>query len=107
MLSILGAAVVTCGLHSGHRRIVTYRFAGQDTGTRYTCVTDGFIYSTRGNMAAVIFATENRRIRFAWDPSDPEDFRYTNHSPPRERDAMVQQEAVTISVWQHRAHVWP
>ena len=36
---------------------------------------------------------ENRRIRFVLDLPDPEDFRYTNHSPPRERSDRAQQEA--------------
>ena len=36
---------------------------------------------------------ENRRIRFVLELPDPEDFRYTNHNPPRERGARVQHEA--------------
>ncbi len=54
---------------------------------------DGFAYATHGNLATVIFAMENRRIRFLLQMPDPEDFRHTNHSPPRERSAHAQQEA--------------
>ena len=36
---------------------------------------------------------ENRRIRFILELPDPDDFRLTNHSPPRERSARVQREA--------------
>ena len=36
---------------------------------------------------------ENRRIRLVLELPDPEDFRYTNHNPPRERGARVQHEA--------------
>ena len=46
---------------------------------------DGFAYAAQGNLATVIFAMANRRIRFVLELPDPEDFRYTNHSPPRER----------------------
>ena len=45
---------------------------------------DAFAYATQGNLATVIFAMENRRIRFVLELPDPEDFRYTNHNPPRE-----------------------
>ena len=54
---------------------------------------DGFAYATQGNLATVIFAMENRRIRFVLKLPDPQEFRYTNHSPPRERSARAQQEA--------------
>ena len=35
----------------------------------------------------------HRRIRFVLELPDPEDFRYTNHSPPKERSACAQQDA--------------
>ncbi len=54
---------------------------------------DGFAYATQGNLATVIFAMENRRIRFVLALPDPEDLRHTNHSPPRERSQRAQQEA--------------
>ena len=54
----------------------------EETLERYGA--DAFAYATQGNLATVIFAMENRRIRFVLELSDPEDFRYTNHNPPRE-----------------------
>ena len=63
----------------------------EETLERYGA--DGFAYATQGNRATVIFAMENRRIRFVLELPDPEEFRYTNHSPPRERSARAQQEA--------------
>ncbi len=54
---------------------------------------DGFAYATQGNLATVIFAMEIRRIRFVLDLPDPEDFRHTNHNPPRERSARTQRDA--------------
>ena len=63
----------------------------EETLDRYGA--DGFAYATQGNRATVIFAMENRRIRFVLELPDPEEFRYTNHSPPRERSARAQQEA--------------
>ncbi len=63
----------------------------EETLERYGA--DGFAYATQGNMATVIFAMENRRIRFVLELPDPEDFRHTNHSPPRERSQRAQQEA--------------
>ena len=50
----------------------------EETLERYGA--DGFAYATQGNMATVIFAMENRRIRFVLELPDPKDFRYTNHS---------------------------
>lgn len=47
----------------------------------------------RGNLATVIFAMENRRICFVLELPDPEDLRYTNHRPPRERSDRAQGEA--------------
>ena len=47
----------------------------------------GFAYATQGNLATVIFAMENRRVRFVLELPDPENFRYTNHNPPQERGA--------------------
>ena len=35
---------------------------------------DGFAYATQSNLATVIFAVENRRIRFVLELPDPEDF---------------------------------
>ena len=53
----------------------------------------GFAHATQGNKATVIFAAENRRIRFVLELPDAEDLWYTNHSPPRERSARAQREA--------------
>ena len=63
----------------------------EETLDRYGA--DGFAYATQGNRATLIFAMENRRIRFVLELPDPEEFRHTNHSPPRERSARAQQEA--------------
>ncbi len=54
---------------------------------------DAFAYAAQGNMATVIFAMENRRIRFVLELPDPEEFRYTNHRVPRERTERQQQES--------------
>ena len=62
----------------------------EETLERYGA--DGFAYATQGNMATVIFVMENRRIRFVLELPDPEDFRYTNHSPPRERSQKAQRD---------------
>ena len=63
----------------------------EETLERYGA--DGFAYAAQGNLATVIFAMANRRIRFVLELPDPEDFRYTNHSPPRERSERAQREA--------------
>ena len=63
----------------------------EETLERYDA--DAFAHATQGNLATVIFAMENRRIRFVLELPDPQDFRYTNHNPPRERSARAQQEA--------------
>ncbi len=63
----------------------------EETLERYGA--DGFAYATQGNLATIIFAMEHRRIRFILELPDPEDFRHTNHNPPRERGARAQQEA--------------
>ena len=63
----------------------------EETLERYGA--DGFAYATQGNLATVIFAMENRQIRFVLELPDPEDFRLTNHNPPRERSAKAQREA--------------
>ena len=63
----------------------------EETLERYGA--DGFAYATQGNLATVIFAMENRRIRFVLELPDPGDFRHTNHSPPRERSDRAQREA--------------
>ena len=63
----------------------------EETLERYGA--DGFACATQGTLATVIFAVENRRIRFVLELPDPEDFRHTNHSPPRERSQRAQQEA--------------
>ena len=55
----------------------------EETLERYGA--DGFAYATQGNLATVIFAMENRRIRSSWSCPTPRIFRYTNHSRPRER----------------------
>ena len=60
----------------------------EETLERYGA--DGFAYATRGNLATVIFAMENPRIRFVLELPDPEVFRYTYHSPPRGRSAPAQ-----------------
>ena len=54
---------------------------------------DGFAYATQGTLATVIFVMENRQMRFVLELPDPDDFRLTNHSPPRERSQKAQQEA--------------
>ena len=51
----------------------------EETLERYGA--DGFAYDTQGNLATVIFAMENRRIRFVLELPDPEEFRHTNHLP--------------------------
>ena len=43
----------------------------EETLNRYG--TDGFAYATQGNLVTVIFAMENRRIRFVLELPDPED----------------------------------
>jgi len=63
----------------------------EETLERYGA--DGFAYATQGNLATVIFAMANRRIRFVLELPDPGDFRHTNHSPPRERSDRAQREA--------------
>ena len=63
----------------------------EETLDRYDA--DAFAHATQGNLATVIFAMENRRIRFVLELPDPQDFRYTNHNPPRERSTRAQQEA--------------
>ncbi len=63
----------------------------EETLERYGA--DGFAYATQGNLATVIFAMENRQIRFVLELPDPKDFRLTNHNPPRERSARAQREA--------------
>ena len=63
----------------------------EETLERYGA--DGFAYAAQGNLATVIFAMANRRIRFVLELPDPEDFRHTNHSPPRERSDRAQREA--------------
>ena len=62
----------------------------EETLERYGA--DGFAYAAQGNLASVIFAVENRRVRFVLELPDPEEFRYTNHSPPRERSDRAQRE---------------
>ena len=61
----------------------------EETLERYGA--DGFAYATQGNLATVIFAMENRRIRFVLELPDPQEFRHNNHNPPRERSARGQQ----------------
>ena len=61
----------------------------EETLERYGA--DGFAYATQGNMATVIFAMENRQIRFVLELPDPDDFQLSNHNPPRIRDAKAQQ----------------
>ena len=56
----------------------------EETLERYGA--DAFAYATQGNLATVVFAMDYRRIRFVLELPDPQDFRYTNHNPPRERD---------------------
>ena len=63
----------------------------EETLERYGA--DGFAYATQGNLATVIFAMENRRIRFVLELPDADDFRHTNHSPPQERGQRAQQDA--------------
>ena len=63
----------------------------EETLERYGA--DGFAYAAQGNLATIIFAMANRRIRFVLELPDPEEFRYTNHSPPRERSDRAQREA--------------
>lgn len=54
---------------------------------------DGFAYAAQGNAANIVFAMANRHIRFVLELPDPEEFRYTNHHPPRARNDRSQQEA--------------
>ena len=49
---------------------------------------DGFGYVYEGNVAAVMFAMAERRVRFTLQMPDRAEFRYTNHTPPRERRMM-------------------
>ena len=63
----------------------------EETLERYGA--DGFAYATQGNLDTVIFAMENRRIRFVLELPDPKDFRCTNHNPPREHGQRARQEA--------------
>ena len=53
---------------------------------------DGFAYATQGNIATVMFTMDNRQVRFVLQMPDPEEFRYTNHSPARERSLKSQQD---------------
>lgn len=52
----------------------------EETPERYGA--DGFAHAPQGNMATIIFAMENRRIRFVLELPDPDDFRLTNHRLP-------------------------
>ena len=52
----------------------------EETLERYGA--DGFAYATQGNLATVIFAMANRRIRFVLELPDPEEFRYTTTARP-------------------------
>ena len=54
---------------------------------------DGFAYAAQGDMATVIFGMESRRMRFVLTLPDPEEFRYTSHSPPRERSQKAQDDS--------------
>ena len=80
----------------------------EETLERYGA--DGFAYATQGNLATVIFAMENRRIRFVLELPDPQEFRHNNHNPPRERSAQAQaqQEAHDQACRQCSGHCrWP
>lgn len=68
----------------------------EETLERYGA--DGFAYATQGNLATVIFAMENRRIRSCWSCPIPRIFRYSNHSPPREPSQRAQQEAPLLVI---------
>ena len=46
-----------------------------------------------GNVAAVMFAMAERRVRFTLQMPDRAEFRYTNHTPPRERSQKAQDDA--------------
>lgn len=63
----------------------------EETLTRYGA--DGFVYATQGNVANIVFAMANRRVRFVLELPPPEAFQYTNHTPLRERSARAQREA--------------
>ena len=54
---------------------------------------DGFGYAQEDNLAIVIFSMGGRRFRMDLQLPEPEGFRYTNHSPPRERNEKARQEA--------------
>ena len=82
MLSIRAVAVVACSLRGGLRRIVTQRGTGRDLKTAYCYGADGFAHATQGNLDTLVFAMNNRRIRFVLELPNPEDFRHTNHNPP-------------------------
>ena len=54
---------------------------------------DGFGYAEQGRHAGIMFNMAERRIRMVLEMPDPEEFRYTKHSPPRERSQKAQEEA--------------
>ena len=53
--------------------------------TLHPYVADRFTRATPGNMATVNLVMSDRRMRFVLESPDPNEFRYTNHNPPRER----------------------
>ena len=64
--------------------VIRTRMEIEETLQRYGA--DGFAYAIEGNAAMVMFSMEGRRIRFVLQLPDPEEFRYTNHKPPRQKD---------------------
>ena len=63
----------------------------EETLERYGA--DGFAYSTKGNLASIMFDMEQRRIQFVLQLPNPDDYQYTNHVPSRKRFQKAQQEA--------------
>ena len=63
----------------------------EETLTRYGATGRG--YAEQDGMAAIMFDIGNRRIRFMLQLPDRSEFRYTKHSPPRERPEKDQEKA--------------
>ena len=72
--------------------VIRTRMEIEETLQRYGA--DGFAYATEGDVAMVMFSMEGRRIRFVLQLPDPEEFRYTNHKPPREKSEAQRQKDV-------------
>ena len=66
--------------------------------TLHPYVADRFTCATPGNMATVILVMSDRRMRFVLESPDPNEFRYTNHNPPREHSRTRQEARDTIGL---------